>query len=189
MTGTGRMLCVVVALFAIACQSHVDKTPPTTTPPTTTPPPVAKGTADGGKCSVASDCQSGVCEGQGCGDVPGVCMSKDRVCTTDARQYCGCDGKTFTDSGSCPGRRFKARGACEPTSSEKVADGGACTVGGDCSSGICEGMGCGDNKGVCAAKGRACTRDFRQYCGCDGKTFGGSGSCPGRRYSARAPCK
>jgi hypothetical protein len=69
------------------------------------------------------------------------------------------------------------------------ADGSACLKNDDCASGVCEGQGCDDaHPGVCAAKTRACTRDLRQYCGCDGKTFATSGSCPGRRYAAKGAC-
>jgi hypothetical protein len=71
-----------------------------------------------------------------------------------------------------------------------MRDGGACESGDQCASGICEGQGCGaDRKGVCMSQNRRCTRDLRAYCGCDGQTFRASGSCPGRRYSARAACK
>jgi hypothetical protein len=67
--------------------------------------------------------------------------------------------------------------------------GAACLVGPECASGICEGEGCTDDRpGTCAPRARPCTRDLRQYCGCDGKTFGASGTCPGRRFSARARC-
>ncbi|HUS66767.1 MAG TPA: hypothetical protein VMZ28_19655, partial [Kofleriaceae bacterium] len=69
-----------------------------------------------------------------------------------------------------------------------VADGAACTAAADCASGICEGEGCAPNGGVCASKSRACTRDLRAYCGCDGVTFRSSGSCPGGRFSARGEC-
>jgi len=68
---------------------------------------------DGSKCTNGTQCQSGICEGEGCGDdQPGTCMAKDRQCTMDLRQYCGCDGKTFQGSGSCPGGRFSKRGKC-----------------------------------------------------------------------------
>ena len=43
--------------------------------------------------------------------------------------------------------------------------------------------------GKCAPKNRACTKDLRAYCGCDGQTFKASGSCPGQRYSAKGACK
>lgn len=70
------------------------------------------------------------------------------------------------------------------------ADGDACLTASDCASGVCEGMGCGeDMPGTCATKMRPCTKDLRAYCGCDGETFRGSGSCPGQRYSKKGPCE
>ena len=70
------------------------------------------GQPDGASCSAASECQSGVCEGEGCGVGQGVCAAQGRMCTRDLRPYCGCDGKTFRSSGSCPGKRFQYRGEC-----------------------------------------------------------------------------
>lgn len=68
-------------------------------------------------------------------------------------------------------------------------DGAACLAADECASGICEGQGCTETRpGTCAPKQRACTRDLRQYCGCDGTTFGASGNCPGRRFASRTPC-
>jgi hypothetical protein len=99
-------------------------TPPATTDPgapqdveplqPSTQPPVEQGKrADGASCLVGDECTSGVCEGQGCGDnTPGKCAPKARGCTRDLRTYCGCDGKTFQASGSCPGRRFSAKETC-----------------------------------------------------------------------------
>jgi hypothetical protein len=73
-----------------------------------------KGIRDGGRCERGDECASGVCEGLGCGaDHKGTCMARNRSCTRDLRSYCGCDGKVFQASGSCPGRRFSARGACQ----------------------------------------------------------------------------
>lgn len=70
--------------------------------------------SDGAPCSIAADCASGVCEGQGCAPGQGRCSAKNRICTRDLRQYCGCDGTTFNASGSCPGRRYRQRGPCQP---------------------------------------------------------------------------
>ena len=65
----------------------------------------------------------------------------------------------------------------------------ACTTSEDCGDGmVCEGEGCGEGQGVCAAKDRMCTRDLQTYCGCDGVEFQSSGSCPGQRYSVRGAC-
>ena len=69
---------------------------------------------DGASCLSGADCASGLCEGEGCGeDTPGLCMSRARPCTRDLRAYCGCNGETFRTSGSCPGKRYASRGACE----------------------------------------------------------------------------
>jgi hypothetical protein len=67
--------------------------------------------------------------------------------------------------------------------------GESCDTGADCSSGICEGLGCGQGEGVCAAEGRSCTDDNRPYCGCDGNTFYDSGSCAGARYEHEGVCE
>ena len=42
-----------------------------------------------------------------------VAVPTGRMCTADVKQYCGCNGKTFTASGSCPGRRYAGAGACK----------------------------------------------------------------------------
>lgn len=69
---------------------------------------------EGSACAQGSDCESGICEGQGCGENElGQCMPKDRPCTYDLVQYCGCDGKTFESSGVCAGQRYQRKGACE----------------------------------------------------------------------------
>ena len=68
-------------------------------------------------------------------------------------------------------------------------DGQPCLDAQECISGICEGEGCGAAKpGRCVPRDRACTKDLRPYCGCDGQTFRTSGSCPGRRFASRTEC-
>ncbi len=157
--------------------------PGQTTASASTPPP------DGG-CLRNEDCDGGVCEGLGCGDdQPGTCASPDRMCTRDSAAYCGCDGQTFRASGSCPGRRYAQKGECPASGPGDGSDGSPCKTAGDCASGICEGEGCGDDKlGTCQPASRPCTRDYQAYCGCDGQTFRGSGSCPGKRYASRGEC-
>jgi hypothetical protein len=143
------------------------------------------GKPDGSVCTLDDDCASGVCEGPGCDEGDGRCAPKDRACTKDLRQYCGCDGKTFGASGSCPGARYEFVGSCE----DGKPDGAACLGNDECTSGSCEGQGCGDDApGTCVPKARRCTRDLRPYCGCDGKTFRTSGTCPGQRYSKKGEC-
>jgi hypothetical protein len=76
-----------------------------------------------------------------------------------------------------------------PPAQDPKADGAQCYVATECASGVCEGLGCGaDTPGTCAPAKRGCTKDRRAYCGCDGITFYGSGSCPGKRYAAKAAC-
>jgi len=112
---------LLIALALAACPASppppttVSPTPVETAPTPATPEPTAGTTpkADGASCLAAEECQSGVCEGEGCGaDQPGTCAPKTRGCTRDLRPYCGCDGQTFRTSGSCPGKRFSVRAAC-----------------------------------------------------------------------------
>lgn len=68
---------------------------------------------DGASCLAASECASGLCEGQGCtDDAPGTCVSRQRACTRDRRPFCGCRGMTFHSSSSCVGRRYAHAGPC-----------------------------------------------------------------------------
>lgn len=76
-----------------------------------------------------------------------------------------------------------------PANASNRADGTPCSTGSQCASGICEGMGCEPDQGTCTPKQRACTRDLREYCGCDGATFRASGSCPGLVFLHPGPCK
>ena len=180
------VLTAFVALAVSACpRSGAPVQPPPTPPPNTG---YQGGAADGAACDVNNDCASGVCEGQGCGVGAGVCAPVTRACTKDLREYCGCDGQTFMASGSCPGRRFTDRAACGAAAAPRP-DGAACLAASDCTSGACEGQGCGDDTpGVCVSALRMCTTDIASYCGCDGKPFGASGSCAGRRYQHRGGC-
>ena len=124
------MVRLVIVLAFAACSSS----PPVTAPPPSTPtepsptptertptePPPTKPAPkpaglvdDGASCLAVTDCQSSVCEGEGCGaNQPGTCAPSNRGCTRDLRSYCGCDGQTFRASGSCPKQRFSARAAC-----------------------------------------------------------------------------
>jgi hypothetical protein len=154
------------------------------------PGPDGGSTPAAGTCLSNADCNGGTCEGQGCGDdQPGKCVPADRMCTRDSRPYCGCDGQTFRGSGTCPGQRYAHAGECAPQGPTGGADGSACLAASDCTSGVCEGQGCGDDMpGECKPAARACTRDLRPYCGCDGQTFRSSGTCPGQRFASRGEC-
>lgn len=200
---------IVASLLACPPQNLPRPIPPAPVPSTGYDPPVdhhpiggtgtgsaivgVTGASNGAACTASTECASGLCEGQGCGPGEGKCVPRDRSCTFDIQAYCGCDGATFDASGTCAERRYQHRGACKTSGSGgaagPLAAGASCLVGTECDSGVCEGKGCGEAApGVCAAKSRRCTRDNRAYCGCDGVTFNGSGSCPGRRYAANGAC-
>lgn len=138
----------------------------------------------GANCSVHDDCESGICEGVGCGAFEGKCAEADRACEDDLRNFCDCDGNMFWARSACPGNRYTAEMNCP----YKAADGDACESNEECASGICEGEGC-DVPGRCVPQGRACTDDLVPYCGCDGVLFYGSGSCPEGRYDNSLECQ
>jgi hypothetical protein len=108
-------IAAVVLLFA-ACapQNNPQPMPPGPAPSNGyEPAPADPGPSNDLSCLTGADCESGVCEGMGCGDdQPGRCVTEDRRCTRDYAAYCGCDGQTFHGSGSCPGARYSAKGEC-----------------------------------------------------------------------------
>ncbi len=78
------------------------------------------GRPDGAACFGAVSCLSGICEGASCDSSrPGTCVPKERPCTADLVEYCGCDGNTFLSSSSCPGEAFSNRGMCEEEDNEQ----------------------------------------------------------------------
>jgi hypothetical protein len=143
---------------------------------------------DGPLCDSDADCGTGmVCEGVGCDPGQGRCVARDRICTRDLAQYCGCDGQLFETSGSCAGRRYAYRGPCTP----QLEAGEPCTDGRQCRSGQCVGEGLegcspGD-QGVCGVT--PCTRDLVTYCSCNNTEFKTSGTCPNRQFAYRGPCE
>ena len=71
--------------------------------------------AVGQPCLDGGECQSGVCEGQGCGvDQPGHCVAATRACHGAEQPFCGCNGETFNAPADCPGQPYMRRGACPP---------------------------------------------------------------------------
>jgi hypothetical protein len=74
---------------------------------TVAPPPGPKACKGSADCGPTEMCQGG----DACGSV--WTCGPMRACTRDLATYCGCDGKTFQASGSCPGQPFAHKGRCE----------------------------------------------------------------------------
>ncbi|MBW2732432.1 MAG: hypothetical protein JRH20_08545 [Deltaproteobacteria bacterium] len=104
---------IACALFLLACPG-AGTTPAPHVTLKEAPPPTTRKAAVGSRCSTADECESGRCEGEGCAPGRGRCTDNKRLCTSDLRSYCGCDGVTFRASGSCPGKRYHQRGPCQP---------------------------------------------------------------------------
>lgn len=115
------------------------------------------------------------------GPPPGCPLPDGRVCPVG--QMCPLDRCTVcfcAPDGSlrCTG------GACPPDSGVVRA----CQSNADCGGALCMGPeGCG-TRWTCATGPVGCTADLSPFCGCDGQTFYGSSSCPGRTYAHRGPC-
>lgn len=99
-----------------------------------------------------------------------------------------------TEEAPAEGEATTTDGEAPPNTETVVNEGGAaegasCLTGDDCASGICEGIGCGDDMpGTCQPQMRPCTKDLRPMCDCEGNTFQSSSSCPGRRVEKKVPC-
>lgn len=64
-------------------------------------------------CFDGGECESGVCEGEGCGTrQPGRCVAADRTCKGPQETFCACDGETFRAPRDCPGQPYAKRGNC-----------------------------------------------------------------------------
>lgn len=83
--------------------------------------------------------------------------------------------------------------AAETSAVATSADAGApeakrCTSRNDCSEHErCAGPAGCDAAWACVPEG-PCTRDLVTFCGCNGKTFSSSSSCPSAPYRAKGPC-
>ncbi len=176
-----------------------DAPPPSTNPADAPPPPPQapspRSLAQGQACTASTQCGEGLtCAGEpGCGR-PWSCQPA-HPCTRDLVPFCGCDGRVFRSSSSCPGRPHRSRGVCAnstpppPPTSSPVANGGACSSSSQCADGLmCVGReGCAN--GASCQPSRPCTLDLMPFCGCDGATFRGSSTCPARAYRHRGACE
>lgn len=146
--------------------------------------------ADGEVCVYAIDAHCGAA------DQSGTCEPRPEACAEIFHAVCGCDGRTYgneceahragtsvASDGECPGGAGGG-GAGGGAASGGSASGSAGSAGRPCGSRgmapcgpdeLCDypldaQCGATDRPGTCAARPRACTRDYRPVCGCDGQT-------------------
>nr|MBK7067032.1 hypothetical protein [Deltaproteobacteria bacterium] len=143
-------------------------------------------------CTSSADCAGGtVCLGpEGCA-IPWTCQpALGRPCTDDLSPFCGCDGRTYYGSSSCPSQPYLYRGSCDgpPPPVDAGPPPRTCQGNVDCAAGsMCTGPeGCGIPWTCQPAP--PCTRDLTSYCVCDGTSFMASSTCPGRPYLRRGAC-
>jgi hypothetical protein len=138
-------------------------------------------------CTATSQCPGGqICLGpEGCAST-WTCQPAP-VCLKDLVRYCGCTGQTFEGSSNCPPRPYAYRGACGPAGGR--AGPRTCTSSAQCGRNeICDGApGCG--RPWTCVPARPCLMDLVPFCGCDGKTFQASSTCPGRPHAHKGRCE
>jgi len=139
-----RWWMVAAALAATGCGSTVVIPAPAADVPSAR---ACQSTADcvrGEECHIVEGCATP----SYCGPLLG------RPCTGDLAPYCGCDGRTFFASSSCPSRTFARRGACEGIDAGApcaLGDGRFCPQGQRCPAPD------GCNTCTCGPQGLACT--------------------------------
>ncbi|MBP6834182.1 MAG: hypothetical protein KA978_25570, partial [Deltaproteobacteria bacterium] len=133
-------------------------------------------------CTSSADCAGGtVCLGpEGCA-IPWTCQpALGRPCTDDLSPFCGCDGRTYYGSSSCPSQPYLYRGSCDgpPPPVDAGPPPRTCQGNVDCAAGsMCPGpAGCGIPWTCQPAP--PCTRALTTYCACDGTSFLASSTCP-----------
>ncbi|MBX3274397.1 MAG: hypothetical protein KF729_29300 [Sandaracinaceae bacterium] len=153
---------------------------------------------DGAACDHGSDCAAGEhCRGPAGCNASWAC-GPARECGEERVGWCGCDGFTFYAPTNCPGRPYAHAGPCaalgeldeEPP--EEVEGNTVCQSSDDCPSGfVCAGSeGC-STLWTCVRRTRVrprCTREVAAFCSCDGDSFEGARTCPGRPYLHRGYC-
>jgi hypothetical protein len=67
----------------------------------------------GGPCTTGAQCQSGICEGPGCGPQQGRCAPRKRSCGKRLQTVCGCDLQNHRVHRGCPGIRYRGAHPCD----------------------------------------------------------------------------
>ena len=148
-----------------------------------------KGTCDGGsgkncggiaglKCGTGEYCNFPVSTKCGAGDQFGQCAKQPSACTKELHEVCGCDGVTYSNPclAASAGVSVISEGACSGSSGiERICGGltGAkCADGEYCDWALGDQCGAADQTGKCLTKPDICTKELKQVCGCDDKTYG-----------------
>ena len=168
--------------------------PPPNGSPATTSTIDEQPSGDGGAkpCNSNAECEGGVCEGEGCGDMEGRCAPATGRCALAT-----CERTVDATARRSPDPADVRAGASRAAASVRRRScpmARKCLAAAECSSGICEGEGCGDAQpGKCVAKSRQCTIDLRQYCrrnrstGADPSCTAGSSPRTCRAVRRRSP--
>ncbi len=163
--GCNSCVCQAGGLAACTELACLDGGPPDIV----SPPDASRDVVGPRTCNSRGDCAiNELCDGPpGCG-MPWTCVP-GRGCTADVATFCACDGTQFTGSSSCPGRPYRAFGACADAS----VDGGACGAMDARGAGGCaavlgyvwNGVACGAISG-CSCVGRDCGALLRTMDAC-----------------------
>jgi hypothetical protein len=130
----------------------------------------------GARCGPSEFCDYP--DGSFCGaaDETGICTPRPVACDAVLDPVCACDGTTYNNA--CEAHRA---GVDDASPGECAG-----TTGCEGCAGACVGASC-DGPWMCEM--RPCTRDIVPWCGCDGRTFFSSSTCPSAPYVHMGECE